>query len=208
MNCSYKNMTSLPNKVLPKTEQLVMVGNSLEKLENLNKKFLDIKRFDFQNCNITYISENAIRNLISCTDSVNLAKNKLNKLPKLFAQLTFQTKLWLGGNPYECNCDMMWMRDWLVNDTTVMDKDNVTCGPGKWKGNPSLQNVNKKEPVEGGKNRFLFIKAHDQVDSGIFNSSETKQFHDLSPCPINMLPKDCQQFHIFTKFDYFQEFLF
>ena len=44
------------------------------------------------------------------------------------------TNLWLSNNPYECNCDMLWMKDWLVDTGNVMDKENVTCSGNGIKG--------------------------------------------------------------------------
>ncbi len=132
MRCSHR--TNLSAQILPRTEQLVMTGSILNNIDTVNENFIQIKMFDFQDSNITHISDNVLRMLAHNTHSINFSRNKLQKVSPFFSMISAQTKLWLGNNLYDCNCDMMWMRDWLLNATNVMDKDNITCGPGKWQG--------------------------------------------------------------------------
>ncbi len=134
MNCSHKNMTLLPKMVLPQTQKLIMTGNHLVKMETWNRNLADITIFDLQNCKIIHISNSVLQNILNHTERLLLSQNQIRKLPHLFEKQRYATKLWLGDNPYHCNCGMMWMRDWLQNTTNVMDKDNITCGLGKWKG--------------------------------------------------------------------------
>ncbi len=134
MNCSYNNMTKLPSNILPGSEQLILTGNNLVSLESLDDKFVGVTKFNFRGCNIKHLSDKAAKILLLNTVDLKLSKNKLKQIPKVFQTVKSQTKVWLAENPLECHCDMMWMREWLQNDTNVMDKENITCALGKWKG--------------------------------------------------------------------------
>ncbi len=133
MDCSHNNMVQLPQELLPRTQQLIMTGNKLEVLDNIQKKLANIIHFDFENNNIRHISDSVLETLFLNTDSLNLKGNALTQVSH-FWQTPSKTTIWLSNNPFECNCDMMWMRDWLLNVTNVRDRKNITCGPGHWKG--------------------------------------------------------------------------
>ncbi len=127
MDCSDNNMTSLPPQVLPNTEQLVMIGNNLGNLTFINKAFTFMKTIDLRRSNVQKITSEAL-------DAFS-TKTNVHQLPNKQEASVIQTKLWLSNNPFICNCDMMWMKDWLQNATNVLDRENVTCGPGEWNGN-------------------------------------------------------------------------
>ncbi len=135
VNCSHKNITQLPNAILPDTEQLIMAGNHLNELTFVSKDLTDTKIVDLQHCNIHEISSTALPLLLMHTHTLKMSHNMLTKVPSLLHTTHFQTKLWLANNQFECNCDMMWMRDWLLNATNVMDKENILCFGGPWNGN-------------------------------------------------------------------------
>ena len=56
-------------------------------------------------------------------------------LPRSITESNNDTKLRISNNSYECNCDMMWMRDWLVKATNILDREEVVCKKGKMIGN-------------------------------------------------------------------------
>ncbi len=134
MNCSHNNMTQLPLKFLPDTEQLVMDGNNLDNLWKIRADFRDMKIIDLKQSNIHQISVEAFKVLCSKAKMLKLSGNNIKQLPSFLRTTNNETQLWLSNNPYECNCDMMWMSDWLQNATNVMDRDSITCGTGKWNG--------------------------------------------------------------------------
>ncbi len=134
MNCSYKNMTQLPTQVLPRTEQLIMSGNNIAELQTVDEVLVDVTTINLEANNITHITDEAIETLLFNRKSVRLTGNKLQQLPSSLQTLNCQTNIWLSNNLFDCNCDMMWMRDWLLNATNVKDKENITCASGKWKG--------------------------------------------------------------------------
>ena len=74
--------------------------------------------------------------MLKNTRLIDLGNNSLKYLPKAInSDRNRSVFFFISGNPYECNCDMLWMRDWLLTDGTVFDTPYVKCGNGKMKGN-------------------------------------------------------------------------
>ncbi len=134
MNCSNNNMTHLPHQVLAGTQQLIMAGETFTHVDSVNKELIQIKKYSLKMGNIRHVSNQAWNVLLENADIVNLSCNQMTSISHLLTTNSFKAQLWLGNNPYECNCDMMWMRDWLQNATNVMDKETITCASGKFKG--------------------------------------------------------------------------
>ncbi len=135
VNCSHNNMTKFPNKVLPNTETFIMTGNYIKELECADPNpYRQVKQFDFHGNKIHKINDKVYEEIFPSANSVKLSNNNLKHVSPLIQKVEMNAKLWLGNNPFECNCDMMWMRDWLQNATNVLDRENITCGPEKWKG--------------------------------------------------------------------------
>ena len=72
--------------------------------------------------------------IIKSVKHLDIRGNNLTSLPETITKANKTNKLWISGNPYECNCDMLWMKDWLMDTRNVMDKDNVTCSGKTIKG--------------------------------------------------------------------------
>ncbi len=134
MNCSYNNMTKLPDQVLPRTELLIMTGNNLGNLHSIPDNIPEINELDLNRSNIKTISDKGLKTLLMKTKKLYLTNNKLQQFPRLAEKKKILTEFWLSENPFECNCDMMWMRDWLQNATNVMDKDQIKCREGRYQG--------------------------------------------------------------------------
>ncbi len=126
-------MTQLPQQLLTATEQLLMVGNHLTTIKPVPQSFLELKTIDLQRSNISEISAQALEALLLHSHNLKLSGNQLHHMSSVLSKSN-QTNLWLSKNPFECGCDMMWMRDWLLNATNVKDKENITCAAGKWNG--------------------------------------------------------------------------
>ncbi len=127
-------MTQLPVFLLPNTEQLIMTGNDLKAINHVSKDFPHLKTIDMERSNISEISTLALQALLSHSQNLKLSGNKIHHMSSVLHTGGNQTNLWFSRNPLQCNCDMMWMKDWLVNATNVMDKENITCVGGKWNG--------------------------------------------------------------------------
>ncbi len=141
MNCSDNNKRHIPDVILPETEQLIMTGNNLGILAAVNENLSQVKMFDFQKSNISSVHEKALKVLLRNATGLNLSGNKITRLPLFFKNDVAAAHLWLGHNPYECNCEMMWMTNWLRNATNVVDKENITCGVGTWEGEQVIKNA-------------------------------------------------------------------
>ncbi len=140
MNCGHNNMTQLPDEMLPRTEHLIMTGNNLQNLNlpNNSSTLLGLRKLNLENNSIKHIHEGSFRALLLSGVSVSLSGNSLTQVPPLLANTNLTADIWLSQNPYECHCDMMWMRDWLQNVSHVMDKDQIKCGPGRYQGGQTL----------------------------------------------------------------------
>ena len=94
----------------------------------------EIVYMDLSSSSIEYISSDAINALMENTLYLDISNNSLKVLSETITASANYTKLWISGNPYDCGCDVMWMKDWLVEATHVMDKENFTCNTGVMKG--------------------------------------------------------------------------
>ena len=94
----------------------------------------EIVYMDMSSSSIEAISSDVMDALLENTLYLNISNNSLKVLPETITASANYTELWISGNPYDSSCDVMWMRDWLVEATHVMDKENVTCNTGVMKG--------------------------------------------------------------------------
>ena len=72
-----------------------------------------------------------------------MKNNKLSHLPKSVAKFKFIHEIWLGQNPFHCDCSMTWMIAWINNFTLspskqhiIIDYKNVKCYTGMMIGLP------------------------------------------------------------------------
>ena len=119
----------------------MMRGNNLGELRNVKPYMNEITHFDMSSSEITKIKDNVMNSIINNSLYIDITNNKLKYLPTSIGQSNNRTKIWISNNPYECNCDMMWTRDWLVQATNVMDKENVKCGNGDMIGNKTTHSL-------------------------------------------------------------------
>ena len=87
---------------------------------------------------ITSITDEPMKVMITQLINLDLLNNSLKYIPRSITEISNTIELWIAGNPYECNCDLMWIGDWLVRATNVMDKENATCASGDMISNPGL----------------------------------------------------------------------
>ena len=139
-------MKSLPPSVLRDTDWLVMENNDVRTVvdENGTPNYLDnITYLDLRNNTIKDLADvfwDRLQNVSIRLIWLNLADNNLARIPRRIQEARSLQKLWLGGNPVHCSCDMTWMIRWLENFTTpsgekiVVDYREVTCHSGSMKG--------------------------------------------------------------------------
>ena len=65
----------------------------------------------------------------------NISNNHLKSLPENIKNLTSLKTLKISGNKFKCSCKSFWMKEWLLNETRVVeDFENIKCqmNSGKW----------------------------------------------------------------------------
>ncbi len=156
--CSGLNYTELPTSVPHLTKWLTFSPNSIRQLcgnyQYLHKQTSDVTDVNFFFGNIETICDETLAIILKHSNikSLNLAHNHLEHIPIMFNRTIGRLqKLWLGQNPVECNCKMMWLISWLNNTRAsgqrlVQDYQDVICTGGKWDGIP----VYKLSPVKMG----------------------------------------------------------
>lgn len=83
-------------------------------LEELEVLYLDRNRLSF-------IEEGAFENLTSLV-TLHLNSNKLTTLPfPVFQPIYFIGHLYLFRNPWECSCELEWLKKWMENYKLVRD---------------------------------------------------------------------------------------
>ena len=142
-DCQNKGLTSIPETVLEYTDWLLLSGNNLGSLNKAPDYLKNITLLNLSSSHITDIDERVMKVIVENVKSLDIRKNKLKSLPKSIIYKT--NKLWISNNPYKCSCDMLWMKDWLIDTKNVLDKENVTCSGNSVKGETiiiSLQSAN------------------------------------------------------------------
>ena len=142
-NCSSSTTDVLPSSVPNYTDWVWLEKNRIKHLASeeylATIKFLNMK----QNI-VSTISDSFVTKVIQSKNMkwLNLAQNKLTKVPKKMQELKHLERIWLSSNPFHCDCSMTWMIGWLNNFTTqlrehtVVDYQDVKCHSGKMKGFP------------------------------------------------------------------------
>ena len=120
--------------MLRDTDQLLLSGNNLGSFNEAPDYLENITFFNISSSNIRNIDEKVVTVLIKYIKHLDISRNILKRLPQKITNLNSTSELWISGNPYECDCDMVWMKEWLIDTLSVQDKENVTCLTGKTKG--------------------------------------------------------------------------
>ena len=138
--CLNKKLFHLP-KVIPTGTNCIVIHNA--SIHTLCKKYFFPKDVTHLN-----LSTNGIKDICPSFFQTNtkaalghitefdISNNLLKSVPREIVRTTKTIKIWLSKNPYMCNCDMLWMVDWLANVTlpsgehVVQDYKDVTCSGG------------------------------------------------------------------------------
>ena len=120
--------------MLQDTDWILLSGNNLGSLNKAPDYLRNITLLDLSSSHITEIKEAVMEVIVISVKHLDIRGNNLKSLPQTIKKVAAENKLWISRNPYDCNCDTLWMKDWLKDTKNVQDKDNVTCSGNKVKG--------------------------------------------------------------------------
>ena len=144
-DCYDTGLTHIPQTVVNETDSVILAGNNLGDLSTVENYLYKVKSIDMSSSNVQSITDDVMTAMLTNVKHVDISNNSLTFLPRTITDVKNRTQLMIGNNPYECNCDMMWMRDWLVQATNVIDKENAICAAGN---------------IKGGENTNLHVDLH------------------------------------------------
>ena len=132
-NCSYTCMKSLPTEIEVGTDSVNFSHNNISSITFYpsyidNMRYMDISFSGLQSIHESFFLHLANRSIMR---KLNLASNGLKSLPNTITKLHLDA-LSIGDNPYHCDCSIMWMRDWLLQLSTLNNSDytNAVCKSG------------------------------------------------------------------------------
>ena len=135
-DCTDTSLMEIPKILDENTDWFIAAGNDFGDIDTAYSYFEEVRVFKLSSNNIKSITSDAITGMLKNTRLIDLGNNSLKYLPKaISSDRNRSVSFFISGNPYECNCDMLWMRDWLLTDGTVFDTPYIKCGNGKMKGN-------------------------------------------------------------------------
>ena len=120
--------------MLQDTDCFLLSGNNLGSLNKAPDYLENISLLNLSSSNITEIDAKTMAIMIKYIRHLDIRRNNLRDLPQTIKMINGINELYISENPYQCNCDTLWMKDWLTNASYVTDRDNVTCSNGKLKG--------------------------------------------------------------------------
>ena len=143
-NCSSANLNTIPTSAPNFTNWVILENNNINRFSGFRSYLTEVQ---FLHLGGNMISTVNYSFLINSENSkkitwLNLSRNKLKTLPSKIQNLNYFEKVWLSGNPFHCDCSMLWMISWLDNFTTsngrhiIVDYKNVRCHSGTAVGTP------------------------------------------------------------------------
>ena len=126
-DCAHAGLTQIPKSLPIDTDWLILSGNNISSIQTEDLKFLPIlSRLDLKQNKIKYIPQDFAEYLSNKSNAVNLSISS-NERQKFESSKVF-TQLSLSQNQFDCTCDKMWMKNWLIkNRDMVQDYHAVDC---------------------------------------------------------------------------------
>ena len=126
-DCAHAGLTQIPKSLPIDTDWLILSGNNISSVQTKDLKFLPIlSRLDLKQNKIKSIPEDFAEYLSNRSNAVNLSIS--SKETQKFESAKVFTQLSLSQNQFDCTCDNMWMRSWLIKKREmVQDYDAVDC---------------------------------------------------------------------------------
>lgn len=111
--------------------------------ENIFANLANLSRLDLRNNSLVSIGNGTLKNLHLL--NLDLRDNSFKELTDVsLAELSLQQGLWLGGNPWDCNCieDLVL---WLKRAEHVMDRQDLVCAEPERLRRVRLLQLNRSE---------------------------------------------------------------
>ena len=139
-DCSRSVLTQIPNTLPYDTDWLILSGNKISSLgeETLNISVLNhISKLDLRANIIDTISSEFMDKFVKSGKRLflDISMNKLRHLPEALQNVTSLEKLVISNNDFQCSCDEVWMKDWLLNNSKIVDSyGSIKCQmqSGRW----------------------------------------------------------------------------
>ena len=140
-NCSYSGLQNIPDNLPEDTHWLLLHGNNLTLLNRQNSKNSEFLQYlsvlDLHSSKIRNLSSNFVDILTGSNNLLylDLSGNEFKTLPENLQNFSSLQTLKITGNKFKCSCGNIWMKDWFLNETDVIENyENVLCQmpSGKW----------------------------------------------------------------------------
>ena len=130
-DCSSKHLKHLPHDhTVPNiTDYLDFSNNTIGHLCGRHTYLRRIFGLKVNNGKIYSICDDMLNILAKGKiQALDLSKNYLRRLPPRIQNLKNLTEIGLSGNPFVCDCNMLWMKDWINRfNRTVKTLDRIKC---------------------------------------------------------------------------------
>ncbi|XP_076303586.1 leucine rich repeat protein windpipe [Lasioglossum baleicum] len=124
----FDNLTSL--------RHLDLSGGDLKRIESgCFRNLTNLRSLNLAENHIASLDSGAIQKLTHL-HSLNLRKNKLRHLPSVIADLKSLKHLDVQGNPLQCDCATLLVRDLILNKGVKISKKVLCAGPKNMKSTP------------------------------------------------------------------------
>ena len=133
-----------PSHIHRLTDWLIVTDSYIPYLCPATDNFTGLSLLDLSNNKISEVCEEFLEEISKLRNmtELNLSQNKFTTIPKGLANLTHLKKIYLGANPFHCDCSMTWTIEWLnkftdlMGDHIIADYKNVKCHDGQVAGRP------------------------------------------------------------------------
>ena len=132
-DCSNSGLTEIPQSLPNSLDWLILAANKISTISNftsISNILQHITTLDLKQNSIGVIPNEFLENFVISSKLVflDISKNNLTSLPKIMKNITSLNEIWISGNPYKCECDNMWMKTWILNNSNVIkDYKNAYC---------------------------------------------------------------------------------
>lgn len=131
-NIGLRKITSHLDK-FTNLERIDLSGNRLSEVNKLPKGIIDL------NLSNNRITSAKLAKIPKSVVNLNLSDNHITYVPHSIMTLKYLRHLELSGNPINCTCDTLAVRNWLKVQHVWMDRHIICVAPLKFKGRPWLQ---------------------------------------------------------------------